>query len=245
MNDLQKYFFENNDSMLYKWMHYFEIYDRHFSKYRGTEVNILEFGVFQGGSLKMWRDYFGPKANIYGVDINPHCKSLEDDRIKIFIGDQEDRASLREIAKQIPRIDILIDDGGHRMDQQVNTFEELFPLISENGVYLCEDLHSSYWKRFGGGYKKKGTFIEYSKHLIDKVNAWHSETPRLTVTDFTKSAASMHYYDSILVIEKRALSAPTESKTGVAKIPDYSPQRTFPERVRRWAKEQVRRMQSP
>ena len=57
--------------------------------FRDTEVNIVEFGISQGGSLQMWKDYFGPKANIYGVDINPHCKSLEEEQVQIFIGDQK------------------------------------------------------------------------------------------------------------------------------------------------------------
>jgi len=134
-----------------KWKHYFEIYDRHFSKYRGTDVHVVEFGVFHGGSLQMWKNYFGPQAKIYGIDINPHCKQLEEDRIEILIGDQEDRKFLQSVAEAIPRIDILIDDGGHTMKQQINTFEELFPRIEKNGVYLCEDLHTSYWREYGGG----------------------------------------------------------------------------------------------
>jgi hypothetical protein len=68
----------------------------------------------------------------------------------------------------------LIDDGGHTMKQQINTFEEFFTSIAENGVYLCEDVHTSYWSKYGGGYKKSGTFIEYSKNFIDYINAWHS-----------------------------------------------------------------------
>ena len=121
MNDLEKYFEANNDRLIHKWMHYFEIYDHHFSRFRGTDVHILEFGVSQGGSLQMWKDYFGPQCRIYGVDINPHCKALEEDRITIFTGDQEDRIFLRSLAASVPRIDILIDDGGHSMRQQIAT----------------------------------------------------------------------------------------------------------------------------
>jgi len=141
MNDLEKYFKENTDRSIHKWQHYFDVYDRHFSRFRGTDVHVVEFGVSEGGSLQMWKEYFGPNCKIYGVDINPYCKELEEDRIQIFIGDQEDRNFLRSLASDIPRIDILIDDGGHRMQQQINTFEELFPSIDSNGVYLCEDKH--------------------------------------------------------------------------------------------------------
>ncbi len=220
MNDLEKYFAENTGRLIHKWQHYFEIYDRHFSRFRGTDVHLVEFGVSQGGSLQMWREYFGPDCKVFGVDINPHCKQLEEDQIQVFVGDQQDRRFLKSLAEQIPRIDILIDDGGHKMKQQINTFEELFPHIDENGVYLCEDLCTSYWPRWGGGYRRRGTFIEYSKRLIDYVNAWHSKTRRLRVTDFTTSVHSLKYYDGILVIEKRPKEEPFHHKTGKSEIPN-------------------------
>lgn len=221
MNDLEQYFTKNTGRVITKWNHYFEIYDKHFSRFRGAEVHVVEFGVSHGGSLQMWKKYFGPNAKIYGIDINPHCKQLEEEQVEIFIGDQEDRDFLKSLAERIPRIDILIDDGGHSMKMQINTYEELFPYIDKNGIYLCEDLHTSYRPEFVGGYKKRGTFIEYSKNFIDYINAWHSvQKSRLNVTDFTKSVHSLHYYDSILVIEKRPTDKPFDRKTGTQIIPD-------------------------
>jgi hypothetical protein len=233
MNDLEKYFKENTALSIHKWQHYFDIYDRHFSRFRGTDVHVVEFGVSEGGSLQMWKHYFGPDCRIYGVDINPHCKELEEDRIKIFIGYQEDRDFLRSLAREIPRIDILIDDGGHRMQQQINTFEELFPHIEKHGVYLCEDVHTSYWKGWGGGgYRNKGTFIEYSKNFIDYINAWHSQTPKLKVSDFTRSARSLHFYDSIVVVEKDIVEQPYHIRTGEEKIKPYNPPRGKLKRIK-------------
>src|SRR2546425_5089317 len=165
-NDLETFFRANDGRMLHKWLHYFEIYDRHFSRYRGTDVHVLEIGVSHGGSLEMWKSYFGPSARLFGVDINPDCKRLEDERTSIFIGDQSDRAFLRKLPRKIPKIDILIDDGGHTMAQQISTFEELFKFVDANGIYLCEDVHTSYWREYGGGYKRKGSFVEYSKNFI-------------------------------------------------------------------------------
>jgi len=210
MSDLEKDPIENIEGLLQKWKHYFEIYERHFSRFVGTDVRIVEIGVFKGGSLQMWKEYFGPDAKIFGIDINPECKNLEEEQIEVFIGDQEDRNFLKSLREKIPRIDILIDDGGHTMKQQITTFEELFPYIDKNGIYLCEDIHTSYWQGYyGGGYKKDGTFIEYSKNFIDYINAWHSEqTNELAVTEFTRSVHSLHYYDSILVIEKRPIEKP-------------------------------------
>jgi len=122
----------------------------------------------------MWKKYFGAGAQIFGLDIDPQCKLFEEDRIRIFIGDQGDRQFLRLLKQQLPKLDILIDDGGHTMEQQIVTFQELFPHISANGVYMCEDLHTSYWRSYGGGYLNPNSFVEYSKRLIDYLNAYHS-----------------------------------------------------------------------
>jgi len=208
MNDLEIYFNNNTEREITKWMHYFDVYDRHFSRFRNKNIVVVEIGVFRGGSLQMWKKYFGENAKIYGIDINPECKSFEEDNIEIFIGSQSDRNFLKEIVAKIPRIDILIDDGGHEMQQQIVSFEELFRHIKEDGVYLCEDTHTSYWKYYEGGYKKKGTFMEYTKDLIDYLNAYHSRSKRLCVSDFTRSAGSIHFYDSIVVIEKQKRDKP-------------------------------------
>lgn len=224
MNELEQFFDRHTGRLIHKWRHYFEIYDRHFARFRGGSVNIVEFGVSQGGSIQMWKDYFGPGAKVFGVDINPNCKRFEEPGVQVFIGDQGDRAFLRSLAKVLPPIDILIDDGGHTMKQQIATFEELFPLVSPNGVYLCEDLHTSYWREFGGGYRRRGTFIEYSKAFIDGLNAWHSREPRrFGVSDFTRSVHSVHYYDSVVAVEKRPMVPPTHHRVGEAAFADYVP----------------------
>ena len=226
MNDLQRYFDHNTGRVIDKWEHYLEIYDRYFSRFRGTAVTMVEIGVFRGGSLQMWKQYFGPKARIVGIDVDPQCKSYEEDQIQVLIGDQQDRSFLRSVRAAVPHVDILLDDGGHTMKQQINTFEELFPHIDPNGVYLCEDLHTSYRTAWGGKYKGRGTFIEYAKNFVDSLNAWHSKVPwysgrprRPRVTDFTRSAYSLHFYDSILVIEKRPMQPPRRRITGGGAAP--------------------------
>ena len=218
MNDLERFFAENTGGKIDKWSHYFEIYERHFARFRGTDVDVVEVGVAHGGSLRMWKEYFGPQARVYGVDVEPGTKVLEEPQIKILIGDQADAGFLMSVAAEVPRIDILIDDGGHGMRQQEVTFRTLFPHVNDDGVYLCEDLHTSYWGEFGGGYRREGTFIELSKGLIDDINAWHSRSERLVVSDFTRTAHSLHFYDSVLVIEKRRLQPPTHEARGVDRI---------------------------
>ena len=229
MNALERYFAANTKNLIHKWQHYFEVYDRHFARFRGSAVNVLEIGVGQGGSLQMWKDYFGPRANIFGVDINPNCAALAEERIRIFVGDQEDAGFLAATADAIGRIDILIDDGGHTMGQQIKTFEALFARVDAHGVYLIEDLHTSYWADWGGGYRKPGTFVEYSKQFIDWINAWHStDGEQLAVSDFTRSAHSLHFYDSVLAVEKRPIEPPHHRQTGTPMIHTPQAPRQFP-----------------
>ena len=219
MNPLRKYFENNKLNAIDKWMHYFDIYDLYFKRYVNRPVTILEIGVYQGGSLKMWQDYFGKEAKIFAIDTNPLCKRFENENIKIFIGSQDDREFLKYVKSQMPPLDILIDDRGHTMNQQIVSFEELFEQIKADGVYLCEDLHTSYWESYGGGYKNPKSFIEFSKNYIDHLNAWYIDDKKLKVDGFTQSCYAMHYYDSILVIEKKVITKPESKMTGNIIIP--------------------------
>lgn len=214
MNELARFFEENTENLIHKWAHYFDVYENHFRRFRGKHIVLLEFGVSHGGSLHLWKKYFGPAAKIIGVDINPECQVFADDQVEMFIGDQSDRNFLERLKNSIPKIDILIDDGGHTMTQQIATFEELFEHVDENGVYLCEDLHTSYWPEYGGGYMRDGTFIEYSKNFIDYVNSWHFDIGHSNGERIKSSARSLTYYDSMLVIEKGTVSKPEHRKTG-------------------------------
>lgn len=231
-SDLELYFRKNTGRLIHKWNHYFDIYERHFSRFRNREIVILEIGVSQGGSLQMWKEYFGPKAKIYGIDIDPRCKDLEEENIQIFIGSQSDKKFLQHVKASIPVIDILLDDGGHTMNQQIVTFEQLFDHVKEDGVYFCEDTHTSYWLEYGGGYKRQRTFMEYSKNFVDFINAYHSEQRSLKVTDFTKSVQSVHFYDSIVVLEKGKRQAPTHEKTGEISF-IKSKRGTLPQRLKK------------
>jgi 23S rRNA U2552 (ribose-2'-O)-methylase RlmE/FtsJ len=214
-NPISEYFFNNPGRLIHKWHHYFEIYHRHFARFRGRSPVMVEIGVFHGGSLQMWRDYFGPGARIVGIDIDPRCRRFEDESTTILIGDQSDRRFLAEVRERLPQIDILIDDGGHTMTQQIATFDELYPHIQPEGIYLCEDIHTSLMEEYGGGYRREGTFLEYSKALVDRLYGWHSREPnRLTVDDMTRTTFALHFYDSVLVMEKRPMKPPQNTMTG-------------------------------
>jgi len=202
-NDLLDFFEHGAHRIIHKWMHYFEIYVRHFAPFRGLPITMLEIGVSHGGSLQMWKHYFGPQARIYGMDIDPRCSVLAEENVEIIIGDQSDRAFLRKLRHELPPFDIVLDDGGHGMEQLIVTFEELFPHVRDGGVYLAEDLHTCYMHDYEGGHRKAGTFIEYSKGIIDQLYAWCSQDASLTPNDLTRPLYAMHYYDSVLVLDKR------------------------------------------
>jgi cephalosporin hydroxylase len=214
MNKLKEYFKNNEGNGIHKWHHYLEVYEFWFKSLIGKPITILEIGIFQGGSLKMWRDFFGDQVKIYGIDVNPECKRFEDENTHIFIGSQEDENFLETLKNKIPKIDILIDDGGHTMNQQKTSFDILFDHVKSDGMYIIEDLHTSYWKDYGGGYKNPKSFIEYSKNFIDWINAWNSRNSNLEVNNLTRNTFSLHYYPSLLLIKKRAMVKPTSEFKG-------------------------------
>lgn len=146
---------------------YFDSYEEIFSKYRNTEFVFLEIGVLGGGSLFMWRDYFGPKARIIGVDLNPQAKKWESEGFEIYIGSQSSEDFWSNFFSEVGMIDVVLDDGGHTYEQQIITTECLLPAINDGGMIVIEDTHTSYMNGFG---PKSKSFIEYTKAMIDNVN---------------------------------------------------------------------------
>lgn len=146
---------------------YFDSYDHFFGKYRDKEITFVEIGVFGGGSLFMWRDFFGPKARIIGIDLNPNAKKWEEHGFEIFIGSQSDINFWEKFKSQVGNVDVVLDDGGHTYDQQIITTECLLEVIDDGGVIVVEDTHTSYMDGFG---PKKYSFIEYIKKKIDDIN---------------------------------------------------------------------------
>jgi hypothetical protein len=219
-NPLRFYFRHNHGRLIHKWTHYFDIYHRHLEPYRGRSVTLVEFGIYHGGSLEMWKWYLGRRARIIGVDNDPRCKKLAGKQVEVVIGDQEDHEFLCNLRSEIGPVDIVIDDGGHTMAQQLATFEEMWPAVRDGGVFLVEDVHTSYWPNYGGGYKRSGTFIEYAKALIDQQHAWHAGEGQGPLIDyFTCSIRGMHFYDSVVVVDKAVVSQPRVEMRGVPSFP--------------------------
>ena len=206
--DLMKFWLFEKHRLIDKWVHYFPIYEQWFSPYRDKEIVFVEVGVQNGGSAQMWKHYFGKQAKIIGVDIDERCKQFDDEQITIKIGSQDDPNFWATFKQKYPRVDILLDDGGHTMNQQITTFREMFPHIKDGGLYMCEDCHTSYWdeQRFpGGGLKRDGTFIEFAKNLVDELNALQTRG-ELQPTYNTLNMGGLHFYTSVVVAEKKRMA---------------------------------------
>lgn len=183
---------------IWKWAHYFEIYERHLARWVGVDSQVLEIGIYSGGSLEMWRHYFGPAAHVIGVDIEEACRAYEEPGISIAIGDQEDRNFWASFRKRFPRIDVLIDDGGHTYEQQRVTLEEMLPHLQPGGVYICEDVHGT-----------DNRFACYARALAAELNCFAAASAgsnhgalSTTPSPFQRAVGSVHFYPYVVVIEK-------------------------------------------
>jgi 23S rRNA U2552 (ribose-2'-O)-methylase RlmE/FtsJ len=217
MNELKKFFYKNNKKDLNKWLHYFDIYEENFSKFKKRKITILEIGIAKGGSLRMWKNYFSSDSTIVGIDINPECKKFEKDNIKTYIGNQTDVNFLGSVIKDIGKPDIIIDDGGHTSSQQIISFNYLFGHLNDKGIYLVEDTHASYHSDFQD--RQDGfTFMDYVKSLPDKLNLWYQYNDykiykkeikeKINMPYFTKNTYKISFYNSIVVFEKRNIETP-------------------------------------
>jgi hypothetical protein len=210
---LRKLFDEHTGSYVHKWTNYFSVYERHFAPYVGKSPLIFEIGVYKGGSLQLWKRYFGPGARIVGVDIDPTCALLEEEQVSVRIGDQGDQRFLETLVQEFGAPDIVIDDGSH-FSRDINaTFDALYPAMKSIGVYVVEDLHTNYWAEFGGGLYQPSTFIERVKGLIDEIHAGRTRGT-LPPTAFTSTLQSISIYESIAVFTKAQLEAFTDVGRG-------------------------------
>jgi ubiquinone/menaquinone biosynthesis C-methylase UbiE len=121
---------------------YLEIYEKYFSKYRNSLENFLEIGLWEGESIRMWREYF-ETGNLVGADILD-LSHIDLPNTQIHICDQSDRNQLETlVSKTFNSYDIIIDDGGHMMHQQQITLATMFKYLKPGGVFVIEDLHTS------------------------------------------------------------------------------------------------------
>jgi hypothetical protein len=202
-------FRQHEGRLIDKWDHYFPIYERHFSRFRGLPVRILEIGVYHGGSLQMWKKYFGDKATLIGVDIDPRCAESAEERVDIEIGDQSDPKFWLDVLEKHGNFDIVIDDGSHIAGHQLAAFDSLWPQLADGGVYLVEDTHCAYWQTYGGGLGAFNTFVDFARERVDDLHAfWARDASLFPVTRYTREIGALSFYDSVVVMEKQLRNCP-------------------------------------
>lgn len=204
------------DTNVHKWHHYFDIYSKHFGAYRDRPIKMLEIGVFRGGSLRMWKEYFHPDSTIVGIDVDKTCKDHEiaDRNVFVRIGSQADPEFLAQVNEEFGPFDIILDDGSHKTHHQNISFGALFrPALKDGGCYMVEDMHTNYWLKH---IDSEDTFIDLSKQMIDmlhepyidrkETNFRHEHPEASKSMDLSYLAANISgiaFYDSIVVFDKK------------------------------------------
>ncbi|RZV40849.1 MAG: class I SAM-dependent methyltransferase [Acidimicrobiales bacterium] len=234
--DLERLFFAHEGPICHRWHHMLALYDRVLTRYRGTPVRLLEIGVRFGGSLEIWRSFLGDHATIHGIDTDERCAQFDNASHRVHIGSQSDTGLLDRVVEEMGGVDVVIDDGGHFNVDQITSFRHLYPKLSETGVYICEDTHSSYWSRFGGGPRKRGSdapadvdpaqasFIEFAKDHIDLLHAWYLDDRSFTADEeaFVTQTQSISFHDSVVVFERGPKSSPFHILAGTQEFTEGS-----------------------
>jgi hypothetical protein len=186
---------------------YLAFYERFFEPLRHSNIRLLEIGVFEGASLKMWELYF-PNASIVGADINRDVHRFANDRSKIAIVDQSNLQDLVDLGVKHGPFDIIIEDGSHLWEHQITTLRTLFPFVKEGGFYVVEDLQTNFGG-LAGRYKAVGSIscVEYLKKLVDfrvgdeEVNIGAEEDPFLRT--YGRAVDFMAFSRHVCLIRKK------------------------------------------
>ena len=220
MNRLKNFHLNHQGKVTDKWELYLDVYNELFGNIVNNPVRLLEIGVQNGGSLEIWSKYFENAKIIIGCDINRNCQNLKynKDLIKIIIGDVTADKTLNEIRSIIDKLDIIIDDGSHVSSDVIKTFINYFPILADNGLYVIEDMHCSYWQEYAGGLHKPTSSIGFFKSLCDVINHEHWGL-EITKNDYLISVAeeykcniseselskihSIKFKNSMCIIEKK------------------------------------------
>jgi FkbM family methyltransferase len=211
--ELARIFTGTAGPVVHKWHHYIPIYERYLSAFRNTPVRLLEIGVVRGGGLRLWREYLGPEATIFGIDINPACQQHDGHHGQVRIGSQADHDFLGRVVEEMGGVDVVIDDGSHQMSHIRASLDFLLPRLDARGLYLIEDLHTAYWPRWGGGLDAEGNFFNVIRKMIDDMHHWYHRGHRQMA--FARDLITgIHVHDSMVVIERGPVSRPVHSMQG-------------------------------
>ena len=184
-------------------------YQHHLRSFKWKRMRMLEIGVggyedpLQGGaSLRMWRRYF-PLGRIWAIDI--HDKQFHAERrIQIWQGSQREAPFLEQLVQEMGHVDVVIDDGSHFVEDVITSFEVLFPLLRDGGIYVVEDTQTSYWEVCGGSMDRlQGrSTMNYFKQLADGLNFREYPAPGYKPSYYDVNIVSIHFYHNLIFIYK-------------------------------------------
>ena len=174
---------------------YFPVYRSLFERFVGKKnLVFVQIGVLNGGSLMMWRKFFGPDARIIGVDFSETAARMRDKGFEIYIGDQGEPGFWEQFSSKVGSVDVLLDDGGHTNKHQIVTVESALSHIRDGGMIVTEDTYTNYLKDWGNPHRF--SFMNYAKHVSDKIqtrsHAMHGDMNR-----FGQTVYSISHFESV------------------------------------------------
>lgn len=226
-NLLDKIALEAGTDKSSKIHNYTDVYEQYFGNIRNSNLKFLEIGIAGSNSVKMWDKYFqNAESTLYFIDIDQtavnNCQKLIDlgiltRRVIPYQADQANKSHLKNFIDSAGgEFDVIIDDGGHTMIQQIESFCFLFPYLKKGGVYIVEDLHTSFWPLYGGGMvdnlrASSSSTLHFLKNLVDEVNQVGAVTGLGDVYNcpdknlknyYQRHIRSIHFYNSLCFIFK-------------------------------------------
>tara|TARA_Y100000389_G_scaffold201390_1_gene244009 strand:+ start:2137 stop:2823 length:687 start_codon:yes stop_codon:yes gene_type:complete len=181
---------------------FIKFYDEYFNSFKDKKINILEIGIERGDSLRLWREYF-TNANICAIDLID--RNINVNNTDILIGDQSDYSFLKKVTEKYHSFDIIIDDGSHQSKHIIASFNFLFPYLNDGGIYVVEDLQTSYQPRYGGSrfnLRKKKSSMNFLKELVDSINYEHKDKPFFKRSKFNGKIRSIFFHQNIAFVNK-------------------------------------------
>lgn len=190
--------FKGSKKFSLKWSSYFQVYENIFSEYRNKKITFVEIGVANGGSLFIWKKFLGKKARIIGIDANPNAKKMEKYGFKIYIGNQSDSKFWKNFFKREGKVDIILDDGGHKNLHQISTVHYCLPFIKDGGKIVIEDTITSYLKKEFFN-PSKYSFINFCNLIVEMIHR-RSVLLKKKLNIYAKKIYSINFFESIVVL---------------------------------------------
>ena len=186
---------------------YIDIYKMYLDDIRNEKLKILEIGIADGKSLLAWSDYF-KNSLIVGIDIHKIDiveKKLNRQNIEVHQGSQNDASFINRITELYGKFDVIIDDGSHLTKDVKKSFHLLFPYLNNNGLYIVEDMQTSYNHFFGGNpfdLKYSNSHMNFFKDLTDRLNYQEIANPFYIKKKYDSEIINISFFNNLVFLRK-------------------------------------------